>query len=89
MTHIGDTPEASGSGKLRTLHYRILQNLFFLKPLLSRGRDIANFPNTKKEAQRVRQNEETEDYVPNERTRQNHSKRPKQMETICLIENLK
>ena len=33
------------SGKLETLHYRALQDLFFIKPLLSRAGNLADFPN--------------------------------------------
>jgi len=58
----------------QTLHYRGLQDLFFTKPLLSREGDIAEFPNTEKQTQRGTQNEDREEYVPNERTGQNHSK---------------
>ena len=43
-------------------------------PLLSREGD---FPNTQKQTQGVRQNEDTEEYIPNERTGQNFSKRAK------------
>ena len=45
----------------------MLQDLFFIKPLLSRTGDVANFPNTEKQTQRVSQNEEIEEYVQNER----------------------
>ena len=67
-THIGDTPEVPVSGEEGTLHFRALQDLFFIKLLLSRVGDITDFPNTWKWTQKVRQNEETEEYVPNERT---------------------
>ena len=53
---------------------RALQDLFFIRPLLSRVGDGADFPNTEKQTQRVRQNEETEEYDPNETIGQNHSK---------------
>ena len=43
---IGDTPEAPGSGEQGTLHCTVLQDLFFIKPLLSILGDIADFPNT-------------------------------------------
>ena len=56
-THTGDIPEAQGSGEQGTLHCRALQD-FFIKPLLSRVGDTANFPNTQKETQIARQNEE-------------------------------
>ena len=68
--HTQHTPEAPGSGEQGTLHYRTLQKLFFIKPLLSRTGDVSDFPNTQKQTERVRQNEETEEYVPNERTGQ-------------------
>ena len=71
------------------MHYRALHDLLLIKPLLSRA-DVMDFPNIEKQTQRVRQNEETEDYVPNERTGQNHSNFHHEMEiSICLIENLK
>ena len=35
--HIGDHPEVSGSGEKDTFHCRVLQDLFFIKPLFSRG----------------------------------------------------
>ena len=74
-THIGDTPEVPGSGEQGILQCRAQQDLFFISLLLSRTGDTADFPNTKKQTQRVRQNEETEEYVPSERTGgQNHSK---------------
>ena len=75
---IEDSPDAPGSAEQETLNCRALQDLFFIRALLSRAGDIADFPNTKKQSQRVRQPEETEEYVPNERTGQNHSKQPKQ-----------
>ena len=34
-----------------TLHSRALQDIFFIKLLLSRARDIADFPNTQKKTQ--------------------------------------
>ena len=61
--------KAPGSGEHGTLHCRALRDPFFIMPLLSTAGDTADFPNTEKQTQRVRQNE-TEDYVPNERTGQ-------------------
>ena len=55
----------------------MLQGLFFVSPLLSRSGDITHLPNTKKQTQRVTQNEEAEECVPKKRIRQNHSKRTK------------
>ena len=46
---------------------RALQDLFSMRPLLSRARDIDDSSNTQKKTQRIRQNEETVDYVSNER----------------------
>ena len=46
------------------LHCRALPDHLFIKSLLSRAEDIADFLNSEK------QTEETEKYVPNERTRQ-------------------
>ena len=40
MTHIGDTPEAPGSGERGTLHCRALQDLFFIRSILAR--DLAD-----------------------------------------------
>lgn len=75
--HIGNHHEASGPGEQGTLLCRAPQDLFFVRPVLSGVEDRADFPNTEKQTHRFGQNEETKDYVPNERTRQNESKRPK------------
>ena len=56
----------SGSGEQETQHFRVLHYLF-IKPLLSREEETADFPNTEKLTQRGRQNEETEYFVPKER----------------------
>ena len=56
-----------GSGKQRTLYCRVLQKLFFIKSLLSKAEDIADFLNTEKQTERDRQKEETEKYIPNEK----------------------
>ena len=64
-----------------------------MKPLLSGVEDVADYPNTKK--RRLRQNEETKEYVPNEKLKQKKKKRtksarqPNKMEIIWIIENLK
>ena len=50
-TDIGDTSEVPGSGEQKTLHCRALQDLFFIRPLLSRAADIPDFPNTEKQTQ--------------------------------------
>ena len=47
-----------GSGEQGTLHCRALQDLFFTRPLLVRAEDMADLPNTQKQTDRVRQNEE-------------------------------
>ena len=57
-------PEASGLGEEGTLQSRALQDLFFIRPLSSRTGDIADFPNTEKQAQRLKQNK-TEKFIPN------------------------
>jgi len=51
-----DTPEVrwSGSGEQGTLYYRVLQDLFFMRPLLPRAKDLADIPNTQKQTQGVR-----------------------------------
>jgi len=46
ITHIEDTPEGPGSGEPGALYYRALQDLFFIKPLLSGSGNVADFPNT-------------------------------------------
>lgn len=48
------------------------------KGLHSRAGDVADSPNAKKQTQRSRQNDETEEYVPKERIIKNHNKRTKQ-----------
>ena len=57
-----------GSGKQGKLHHRALQDCFFIRPPLLRAGDVADFPNIQKQTKRDRQNEETEEYFPNERT---------------------
>ena len=52
-------PESPGPGEQGTLHSKILQDLFFIKPLPLRTGDVADFSNTEKQAQRLRQNERT------------------------------
>ena len=69
--------EAPGPGEQGTLHSRALQDLFFIRPLPSRTGDIADFPNTQKQAERLRQKEETEEFAPDERTGQGHGRRSK------------
>jgi len=54
------------SGEQGTLYYRALQDIFFIRPQLSRTGDIADFH---KQTQRGKQNGETEEIFPNERTR--------------------
>lgn len=46
----------------------------------SRLKKVAFSPNTQRQTQRVKQNKATENYVPNERTRQNLSKDLNDME---------
>ena len=67
-THAWETPpEAPGSGEQGTLHCRTRQAPLFIRLLLLRARDIANLPNTQKQTQGVRYNEETEKHLPNKR----------------------
>ena len=40
-----------------TLHCRAVQDFFFIRPLLSRAGDVADFPNIEKHTQRVRHKE--------------------------------
>ena len=73
MQHTQDTlPECQA---LENRGHKTLYHLFFIRLLSSRAREVAAFPNTKKQTKR--QNEEIEKYVSNERTGLNHSKRPK------------
>ena len=58
-----------GPGEEGQLPGRALQNIFFKKPLPSKTGDVADFPNTEKQAERLRQNEKTEEFVPNEKNR--------------------
>lgn len=55
-------------------------------PLLSREGDVIDFPNTQKQTQGVRQNEDTEECIPNERTGQNFSKRVNRMEISNMLD---
>lgn len=57
------------SGEQETQHPKELQDLYFIKPLLSRTEAVANFLNIVKQTQRGKQNEKTEKCAPNERTR--------------------
>ena len=41
-----------GSGEHGILHYRAPQDLFFMKPLLSRKGEVPDFTNRKKQTQR-------------------------------------
>ena len=56
-----------GSDEQGTLNCRALQDLFFIKSLLSIAEDVADFPNTQKQTQRDRQNERQK-FILNERT---------------------
>ena len=47
-TQTGDSPEVPGSGEQGTLYCRAVQDLFFMKPLLSRAEGVADFPNKEK-----------------------------------------
>ena len=63
--HIGDQPGALNlvtKGHCTPEDHRS----FYTKPLLLRPGDVADFCNMQKQTQRVRQNEETEEYIPNE-----------------------
>ena len=66
--HIGDIPETSSSGEQGTLHCRVLQDLFFIRPLISRAGDTVVFPSTQKETETKRRDRGV---APNERTEQN------------------
>ena len=77
ITCIGDIPGVPDSGEQGTLHCKAPQDLLFIRPIFSRTGHLANFPNPQRQIQRVSQNDERQDYVPNERTGQNHIKREK------------
>lgn len=47
-THIEDTREVPSSGEQGTLYCRALQD-FFIRPLLSRAGEVADFTNTEKQ----------------------------------------
>ena len=49
--HIGDTFEIPGPGEQGALHYRVQYNLFFIRPLLSRARDVTDFLNILKQTE--------------------------------------
>lgn len=65
----------SGSGDHRDLYHWVPQDGLHRKPLFSRLGGIVYLPNTWN--YRVKQNEETKEYVSKERTRQNYRKRSK------------
>lgn len=47
-------PKVPGPGEQGALHFRVLQELFFIKPSVSRTENGTDLPNTKKQAQRLR-----------------------------------
>ena len=49
----GEISEAPGSGEQMILHDRALKDLYFIRQLLLRAGNVANFPNTEKQTQRV------------------------------------
>lgn len=50
--HTGDSPAAPGAGKQETLHYSARQSLFFVKPLLSKVDDVADFADSQSPTQK-------------------------------------
>lgn len=72
-----EQPWSTWFGDQGTLCYRVPQDLSFTRSLLSIPGNIPDLPNTYKQTQGVRQNEETEKSLPNEGARQNYSKRAK------------
>lgn len=78
-------PEVQGSGEQRTLLQVTTGPLLQKATIFKSIRLEHDLPNT--ETQRGRQNEETEDYEPNERIRQNHSRRSKTLH-ITEIRNM-
>lgn len=74
VAYIGNNPGMPTSGDQEGLVFGAPQELLYTRLLLSRPVEIPGLPNTSKQAQRIRQNEETEDYVPNQSIRQNLNK---------------
>lgn len=72
-THTEETPLKTGSGE-RGHRCRALQDLGFRRPLPLRAGDVADLPHTQRQTWRVRIRRQ---YIPDERTRHNHSKTPK------------
>ena len=56
-TNIGHTSEVPDSGEQGTLCYKAPQECFFMRPVLSRSGDIADFLNTHTEKHTIIQNE--------------------------------
>lgn len=73
------------------MHHRALWRLFFVRPLLLRAGDVTDFPETWKQMQRVRQNEETEECMSQMKEQDKVTARDlSEMEKVMsLIENLK
>ena len=69
-------PEAPGTGEQGTLHNRAPHDLFFITPSFSRAGDIADLLDHR-QAQRLRQNEKIDKFIPSERTEQSHGQRSK------------
>ena len=65
------------AGEHGTLHFMAFQEVLFIKSLLSRAEDIADFSNKLKKKQRGRQNDKTEKLISSGRTRQGHGQRSK------------
>ena len=65
QTHIKDNLKMPSSGEEGALCYKAPQDLFFIRPLLSRSREMYL---TFQIYRNKHRNEETEEYVPNERT---------------------
>ena len=75
-THTLETlSEVPDPGEQGTPHSRAIQDLFFIRPLPSKTADVVDFPNTEKQAQRLRKNEKTEKFIPSERIGQVHGQR--------------
>ena len=70
--------EAPGPGEQGILYCRALQDIFHIRPLFSRTEDVADSQHTEKQAQRLRQNMKTKEFVPNERIGQGHGQTYKQ-----------
>ena len=69
--HTGNTSRSARPWEIGDIILQGTSGPLFLKSLPSKTRDIAKFP-SRETAQKFKQNGETEEFVPNERTGQGH-----------------